>query len=494
MEIPSTIGKYEILERIGRGGFGVVYKGRDPFIKRLVAVKVCTSTDDTLKRRFLREAEIAGNLHHRNIVTVFEFGYDDAGPFLAQELLSGEDLEAKIRASTPSPHDVRLGYLLQIARALEYAHKKGILHRDVKPSNVRVLDDDRVKILDFGIAKLSGAETQLTRSGRVMGTAGYLSPEQIKGEPVDARSDVFSFGVVAYELLTSVHPFPGTTISELLHGVVRSQPRPLAAVWPECPPEIAAMVGRCLEKDPEQRYPSFSEVAETIASVLAELRDETGDSRVLPAPSAPTVEGLSPPEPTAPLSRPPAPPTPVPAGEDDTESTQEVPPLPGPKAGPRRAPRSPSAPRRPLSSRGRRLVVAVAVLVASAVLALALAWRGAQVLRADRAAEPVEARPVAPAPQAPPAEGVLVVDAVPWGEVIRVTGPGGRSVSLPADGSTPLALALEPGTYTVEVSNPESLESRMCRVDLEPSGTGRCSIEFYRLEAVEYFQEAGWWE
>ncbi|HSL82781.1 MAG TPA: serine/threonine-protein kinase, partial [Thermoanaerobaculia bacterium] len=376
MEIPSTIGKYEVLERVGKGGFGVVYKGRDPFIKRLVAVKVCTSTDDTLKRRFLREAEIAGNLHHRNIVTVFEFGYDDhAGPFLAQEYLSGEDLEVKIRAAAPVPHDVRLGYLLQIARALEYAHKKGILHRDVKPSNVRVLDDDRVKILDFGIAKLSGAETQLTRSGRVMGTAGYLSPEQIKGEPVDARSDVFSFGVLAYELLTYVHPFPGTTISELLQQVVRTEPRPIAAVWPECPPEVAAAVTRCLEKDPERRYASFSEVADVLASVLAGLREGSGGGEALSPlpPEALPPEPRSAEPPTAPMHRPPEPPTalvaPAPAataaGPKGREATQEIPPLPGPR--PAAKPRAPSDP-------NRRLAVAAAVLLMFAALAVAIAW------------------------------------------------------------------------------------------------------------------------
>lgn len=489
MEIPSTIGKYEVLERVGKGGFGVVYKGRDPFIKRLVAVKVCTSTDETLKRRFLREAEIAGNLHHRNIVTVFEFGYDDhAGPFLAQEFLSGEDLEVKIRQAAPIGHDVRLGYLLQIARALEYAHKKGILHRDVKPSNVRVLEDDRIKILDFGIAKLSGAETQLTRSGRVMGTAGYLSPEQIKGEPVDARSDVFSFGVLAYELLTYVHPFPGTTISELLHQVVRTEPRPLAAVWPECPPQVAAMVTRCLEKDPEQRHPGFPEVAEAIASVLAELRRVTSDSEVLPR------DGLPQEAVTSAVARPPAPRTrtPVPAelGEpDDTEATQAVPPVGGPRpaAAFRKAVKPPSV-------QARRLAFAAAVLVVTAGVLLAHAWLGWQRWAARSAALPEETEETVAAPVVgEPAPGLLIVDAVPWGEVVRVSGGEGRSVPLPSDGSTPLALTIEPGIYTVEVSNPESLETRTCRVELLSSGTARCAIEFYRLEAVEYFQEAGWW-
>ena len=271
MDTPRKIGKYEILERIGQGGFGLVYKARDPFIKRLVAIKVCTSSDETLKKRFIREAEIAGNLHHRSIVTVFELGYDAAGPFLVQEYLPGEDLDAKIRRRDELTLAVKVRYLLQIGRALEYAHKKGILHRDIKPGNMRVLEDDRVKILDFGIAKLAGAETQLTRTGKVLGTAGYLSPEQLKGEPVDARSDVFSFGALAYELISYEHPFPGTTISELLQQVVDTDPHPLPTLAPDCPPEVAAMITRCLEKDPARRYPGFPEVCEVLAGTLAEL-------------------------------------------------------------------------------------------------------------------------------------------------------------------------------------------------------------------------------
>ena len=355
MDTPRKIGKYEVLERIGQGGFGLVYKARDPFIKRLVAVKICTSSDETLKKRFIREAEIAGNLHHRSIVTVFEFGYDEAGPFLVQEYLPGEDLDAKIRRRDELSLGVKVRYLLQIGRALEYAHKKGILHRDIKPSNMRVLEDDRVKILDFGIAKLAGAETQLTRTGKVLGTAGYLSPEQLKGEPVDSRSDVFSFGALAYELISYEHPFPGTTISELLHQVVDSDPYPLPTLAPDCPPEIAAMIARSMEKDPERRYPGFPEICELLASSLAEL-----EPSLLRRPAEPpTDETMVPGERAKLLHREPSPvrrlvTAPQDAGarpgelpEDDLEATQLVdqltaplealpppPPLPGSGPGP----------------------------------------------------------------------------------------------------------------------------------------------------------------
>jgi serine/threonine-protein kinase len=461
VDTPRTIGKYEVLERIGEGAFGVVYKGRDPFTKGLVALRVCTSHDDTLRHRFLRQAEIAATLHHRNIVTVFELGADGAGPFLVQEYLGGEDLAAKIRRCDPIRPDVRLGYLLQLARALEYAHRKGILHRDLRPANVRVLEDDRIKVLDFGIARLSGAESELTRSDRAGAGAGYLAPEQVAGGPVDARSDVYSFGVVAYELLTYVHPFPGA----------EPEPEPLAALWPECPPEIAALVGRCLERDPERRCPGFAEVAETLASVLAGLRQDAAPAS---APAAGPVEVLSP------IALMPA------AAElDDGDATQEV----AVPAG------APGAPRRrgPASVRARRLALAAGVVVAVGLLVLA-AWVGVR-RRADRvpgAAGPAATSAAAPAGLAA-AEGLLVMDAVPWGEVVRVTDGEGRAVPLPAEASTPLALPVPAGAYTAEISSPVSLESRTCRAEVAAAGTARCATDFYRLEALEYFQEAGWW-
>jgi hypothetical protein len=355
-----------------------------------------------------------------------------------------------------------MGYLLQIARALEYAHRKGILHRDLRPSNVRVLEDDRVKILGFGTAKLSGAETQLARAGRVPGAAGYLSPEQIRGEPVDARSDVFSFGVLAYELLTYVHPLPGTTASELLGRLVEGEPEPIRSLWPGCPPEIGAAVMRCLEKDPDRRYPSFAEVAETLASVLAGLRRAEGA-----APEPPAV-GASPP------------------AEDDGEATREVEPVV-------LLPRPSGPSRRRLPEGAGRLAVAAGVLLAVALLALAAVWLGVR-RGSERAAGPTAVADTAAAPLGDgAAEGLLVMDAVPWGEVVRVTDGAGGSIPLPDESSTPLVLPVPPGVYTVEISSPVSLESRTCRAEVAAAGSARCATEFYRLEALEYFQEAGWW-
>jgi len=250
----ATLAKYQILEKIGVGGFGVVYKAHDPFIKRNVAIKTCTAADTETRERFVREAEIAGNLHHRNIVTVYDFGFEDETPYLVQEYLGGEDLDRKIKRREFIPLPAKVLYLVQIARGLQYAHARGVIHRDIKPGNIRILDDDTAKIMDFGIARLARQQQPVTQAGITLGTAAYLAPEQIRGEPVDARTDIFSFGVLAYELLSFERPFHGAEISAVFFQILNEQPAPLVSRAPECPAELARIVERCLAKDPTQRY------------------------------------------------------------------------------------------------------------------------------------------------------------------------------------------------------------------------------------------------
>jgi len=167
----DKIGKYEVVRKIGQGGFGVVYEGRDPLIKRRVAIKTCSAEDEEIRRRFFREAEIAGNLQHRHVVTVFDLGVQEGVPYLVQEYLPGEDLAHKIKRKDVLDEYTKLSYLAQVAEGLEYAHRQGVVHRDIKPANIRILDDDSVKIMDFGIAKLASAETQLTHTGMEIGRA-----------------------------------------------------------------------------------------------------------------------------------------------------------------------------------------------------------------------------------------------------------------------------------------------------------------------------------
>jgi len=263
----ERLGKYEIVDKIGVGGFGVVYKGIDPFIKRPVAIKTCSAEDQETRDRFLREAEIAGNLQHRNIVTVFEFGYQEGTPYLVQEFLSGEDLDHKIKRADAVPIPTKVDWLVDVARGMAFAHESGVVHRDIKPANIRVLDDGHVKILDFGIAKVAQHQSNLTQAGVTLGTASYLAPEQIRGEPVDPRTDVFSFGVLAYELLTYEKPFRAQEISALFYKLLNEQPAAIAARAPGVPPELVHVIERCLQKDPSHRFAPTKELVRALERI-----------------------------------------------------------------------------------------------------------------------------------------------------------------------------------------------------------------------------------
>jgi serine/threonine-protein kinase len=266
------IGKFTITGKLGQGSFGVVYRGYDPTIRRDVAIKVCSVEDAGLRKRFAREAQISGNLQHENIVTVYGADADERGvPYLVQELLGGEDLREVIRRHEPIPSATKIGYLLQVARGLAHAHAHGVIHRDVKPGNVRLLADGTVKIMDFGIAKLASAETQLTQKGVTMGTASYLPPEQVRGGDLDHRADVFSFGVLTYELLTYERPFRGNTLSALVYQILYKVPAPMIAVWPECPESLSDLAARCLEKKPEQRFSSMEELIPELERIVEEI-------------------------------------------------------------------------------------------------------------------------------------------------------------------------------------------------------------------------------
>ena len=257
----DKLGKYEILERIGEGGFGTVWKGKDPHLKRTVAIKTCGSENEDLRKRFLREAEIAGGLHHPNVTVVHDFGYHDDVPFLVQEFLTGEDLSAIIKRRDAVALGTKLRWLVDVARGLEFAHGKGVVHRDVKPSNVRVIDDGTAKVMDFGIAKLAQMDThQLTKTGTAMGTIGYMAPEQVNGLPVDHRADIFAYGVMAYELLTYERPFDADTMSRIFYRILHEDPQPLTALVPGVSQDLERVVLRCLAKDPLHRYGAFRTV------------------------------------------------------------------------------------------------------------------------------------------------------------------------------------------------------------------------------------------
>lgn len=266
----TRIGKYEIAEQIGMGGFGVVYKAWDPYIQRWVALKTCNATDPETTQRFFREAQLAGNLQHPNITMIYDFGVENDTPYFVQEFLSGVDLD-ELMGKQPLSLPATLAVLLQVCAGLEYAHSRGVVHRDIKPANVRVLEDGTVKIMDFGIAKSLQSESRLTQTGVALGTAGYLSPEQLSGKPIDHRSDIFALGVMAYEMVTGVRPFAGPNLSNIIYQILNQDPVPPRQRNKACPERLEKAILKCLAKDPAKRFASVRDFARELKLVFQEL-------------------------------------------------------------------------------------------------------------------------------------------------------------------------------------------------------------------------------
>ncbi|HKD17930.1 MAG TPA: protein kinase [Thermoanaerobaculia bacterium] len=280
----SRLGPYEILSPIGAGGMGEVYRAKDPRLGREVAIKVLPasfSQDADRLRRFEQEAKAAGLLNHPNITAVYDIGTNqDGAPYVVQELLEGETLRSLLAAGR-LPQRKTIDYALQIVRGLAAAHEKGIVHRDLKPENVFVTNDGRVKILDFGLAKLThteekGPATNLptasagTEPGVVMGTLGYMSPEQVRGKPADARSDLFAFGAILYEMLSGNRAFRGDSAADTMSAILREDPPDLSLTNQQVSPGLERILRHCLEKNPEQRFHSAHDVAfalETLSGV-----------------------------------------------------------------------------------------------------------------------------------------------------------------------------------------------------------------------------------
>lgn len=270
--IPEKIGRYSILDIVGKGGMGVLYRAQDTVLERDVALKMMLvdfSHDAATRERFQREARAVARLQHRNVVTIHELGEVEGTPYIVMELLGGRDLDALLKADVPLTLVQKLEIAAQLCEGLAYAHEQGIVHRDIKPGNVRVLEDGTVKILDFGIAKF--AQSSVTQTGSVMGTPSYMAPEQIMGQPVDGRSDLFSAGVLLYELLTGTKPFQGDSPTAVVYQIMNGDPVPLENTVPDLPEAIKQVVSRALQKDPNQRYAKAKEMASDLQMVRAML-------------------------------------------------------------------------------------------------------------------------------------------------------------------------------------------------------------------------------
>jgi serine/threonine protein kinase len=272
---PKKLGKYDVLDVIGRGGMGVVYKAIDPKIRRLVAIKMMTagSADDPeLLKRFYREAQSAGKLQHPNIVTIYDLGDQDGNPYMVMEFLEGESLASIISARRTIPLDQKLNTLIQICSALGYAHQRGVIHRDIKPANAMVLRDMTVKIVDFGIARIGNE--RVTRPGQLMGSIEYMSPEQINASPVDSRTDIFSVGILLYQLLTYALPFDGKDSGAILLKIIHDPPPPLSAYLSGYPAELDRILARALAKNREERYATADDLEFDLSRIQEELKRE----------------------------------------------------------------------------------------------------------------------------------------------------------------------------------------------------------------------------
>ncbi|OFV81074.1 MAG: hypothetical protein A2Y78_15845 [Acidobacteria bacterium RBG_13_68_16] len=263
---PDKIGKYEILAELGRGGMGTVYKARDPILDRIVALKTMLAdvlAEPGMRERFLREARSAARLQHPNIVTVYEFGEVEGAPFIAMEFLEGDTLPLAVEAKRLPDLGSKLGVVTQLCEGLAFAHRHGVIHRDVKPSNVHIVPSGVVKIVDFGIAWIEGGTTT-TRTGEVLGTPAYMAPEQFSGEPIDYRVDIWAVGVILYELLTGRRPFDAKTVGALIYQIVHEPPAPIDPLLCPLPARLAGVVELALAKDPQHRFQDLGAVARAL--------------------------------------------------------------------------------------------------------------------------------------------------------------------------------------------------------------------------------------
>ena len=279
----ATIGKYQVLEQVGEGAMGVVYKAHDPVLNRTVAVKVMSvglAQDEVLRERFLREAQAAGSLQHPNLVTIYDFGEMEGHLYIAMEFIEGADLEKLMLKQVQLDLPMKLDIVIDVLNGLSFAHRRGVIHRDIKPANIRIDQEGRARIMDFGVAKMSSSN--LTGTGIMMGTPNYMAPEQITGEKtLGPAADLWAVGAVLYELLTNQRPFEADTLHRVLFKIVSDDPPPLREAAPGVPVALDEIVQTALAKEADQRYRSATEMANALSAVRVQLSAAPRTTRTL---------------------------------------------------------------------------------------------------------------------------------------------------------------------------------------------------------------------
>jgi serine/threonine-protein kinase len=419
---PATIGRFTIVGEIGRGANGVVYAAHDPVLGRDLAIKaVPLAVNDKVREKaeadFIKEARAVAGLNHPHIVTVFDAGRTETLAYIAMERLHGRDLHEYLYGGSRLGVRQAAALMARIADAMHYAHKRGLIHRDIKPSNIFLSRDMKPKVLDFGVA-LPRSEQDPEQRTQLVGTPNYMSPEQARGEAIDARSDVFSLGAILYEMVTGSRAFDAPNIDDLLAKLIREEPVPVAELRPEAPPELVRIIGKALSKDLEARYQTAGELRNDLAA-FAGTREP--DALVADAPGtaghpARTSRGRRA------LWAALAGAALLAAGAGWWRALEEPPPPPAPVIAFEPPPASAAAPTPP----------------------------------AEPAEPQVEAKPApvarrAPAPAAAPApsDGLVSLAIAPWGEVLVDGEPRGVSPPL-------TTLRLPPGSYVIEVRNADA--------------------------------------
>jgi serine/threonine-protein kinase len=283
----STIGRYQIIEKVGQGGMGVVYRAHDSLLEREVALKIISASiegNPELRERFFREARAAGQLSHRNIITIHDLGEHEGQPYLAMEYLVGEDLQKRLSRPEPMSLARKLEIAADICEGLSYAHRRGLIHRDIKPANIFITEEGVVKLLDFGLARMVTSE--LTASNMMLGTLNYMAPEQVRGERTDHRADIFSFGVVLYEILSGRKAFQGDSFATTLYKILQDVPEPLQNIDASLPHEVVRLVEKSIAKLKDERYQDLSDLARDLALHRQHLALSDSDTMAIPVPSA----------------------------------------------------------------------------------------------------------------------------------------------------------------------------------------------------------------